>query len=60
VEFSPDGKYLVSRWEICGRLQATVEEMTKLDDGTTKGFIRVFDMPSGEEIQGMDGRRPCP
>lgn len=41
-------------WSNKGSLLVTGEEMTKLDDGSTKGWIRVFDMPSGKEIKAVN------
>ncbi len=41
-------------WSHEGQLLVTGEERTELDDGTTQGFIRVFDMNTGDEIQTLD------
>jgi len=41
-------------WSNKGSLLVTGEEMTKLDDGSTKGWIRVFDMPLGKEIKAVN------
>ena len=38
-------------WSNKGSLLASGEEMTKNQDGTTDGFIRIFDMPSGKELK---------
>ncbi len=41
-------------WSNKGSLLVTGEEKTELENGITKGFIRIFDMPSGKEIQTID------
>lgn len=41
-------------WSNKGSLLVTGEERSEKPDGTTQGFIRVFDMPSGNEIQTID------
>jgi WD40 repeat protein len=41
-------------WSNKGTLLVTGEEMTELQDSTTIGWIRVFDMPSGKEIKTID------
>ncbi len=41
-------------WSNKGSLLVTGEEMTKLPDGTTQGWIRIFDMPSGKEIKKLN------
>lgn len=41
-------------WSNTGSLLVAGEERTELADGTIQGFIRVFDMPSGNEIQTID------
>lgn len=41
-------------WSHRRSLLVTGEEMTKLGGGTTQGWIRVFDMPSGKEIKAID------
>lgn len=38
-------------WSNKGSILVSGEEMTKNEDGTTDGYIRVFDMPSGKEIK---------
>ncbi|MEO1051884.1 MAG: WD40 repeat domain-containing protein [Bacteroidota bacterium] len=41
-------------WSNTGLLLVSGEEMTKKDDGSTSGFIRVFELPSGKEISKID------
>jgi WD40 repeat protein len=41
-------------WSNNGSLLVTGEEKIKNDDGSTKGWIRVFDMPSGKEIKAIN------
>ncbi|MFW5831672.1 MAG: WD40 repeat domain-containing protein [Prolixibacteraceae bacterium] len=41
-------------WSNTGSLLVTGEERTETENDATKGFIRVFDMPSGNEIQTID------
>jgi len=41
-------------WSNEGMLLATGEEITVNDDGTTEGWIRIFDMPDGKEIRKMN------
>ncbi len=41
-------------WSHSGSLLVSGEEKMEMDDGTTQGFIRVFDMPAGKEIQAID------
>lgn len=41
-------------WSHKGSILVTGEEKTELENDSTKGFIRVFDMPSGNEIQTID------
>lgn len=41
-------------WSHQGRLLVTGEEKTEHADGTTQGWIRVFDMTDGTEIQTID------
>lgn len=41
-------------WSNQGSLLVSGEERTEHNDGSTEGFIRVFDMPSGEEIKTID------
>jgi len=41
-------------WSNSGSLLVSGEEKTILEDGSTEGYVRVFDMPSGEEIATMD------
>ena len=41
-------------WSNQGNLLVTGEEVTKKDDGSKEGYIRVFDMDSGEEIKTID------
>ncbi|MBV6644799.1 MAG: hypothetical protein KI790_05090 [Cyclobacteriaceae bacterium] len=41
-------------WSNTGSLLVSGEEMTKKKDGSTIGWIRIFDMPSGKEIKKID------
>ena len=41
-------------WSHEGDLLVTGEEKAKLDDGTTKGWIRVFDISQGKEIKTLN------
>ena len=41
-------------WSNTGSLLVSGEEETKKKDGSSQGFIRVFDMPSGKEIKTID------
>lgn len=41
-------------WSHNGLLLATGEERTEVNDELTKGWIRIFDMATGNEIQHMD------
>jgi len=41
-------------WSNTGSLMASGEEKTELEDGSTKGYIRVFDFPSGDEVANID------
>ncbi|MFW6289593.1 MAG: WD40 repeat domain-containing protein [Mariniphaga sp.] len=38
-------------WSHEGRLLVTGEERMEMEDGTTEGYIRVFDMPEGKQIK---------
>lgn len=41
-------------WSNQGSLLVSGEEKTEYEDGSTEGYIRVFDMPSGKEIKTID------
>jgi WD40 repeat protein len=41
-------------WSNKGSLLATGEEKTQLEDGSTRGNIRIFNMPEGEQIKVID------
>lgn len=41
-------------WSHEGSTLVTGEERMEMEDGSTKGFIRIFDMPAGEEIKSID------
>jgi len=41
-------------WSHSQSLLVTGEEKSEMDDGTIRGWIRVFDMPSGTEIKTLD------
>lgn len=41
-------------WSHQGRLLVTGEEKAKAEDGTIQGWIRIFDMPAGNEIKSID------
>lgn len=41
-------------WSHKGSLLVTGEERMEMDDGSTKGFIRIFDMPEGDEVKSID------
>lgn len=41
-------------WSHNGLILAVGEEKTELSDGTTEGWVRIFDMETGEEIQAFD------
>lgn len=41
-------------WSHEGTILATGEERMEMEDGTTKGSIRIFDMPAGEQIKEID------
>lgn len=41
-------------WSNEGTILVTGEERTENADGTTSGFLRVFEMPSGKEIASVD------
>ena len=41
-------------WSNHSKLLVSGEEKTVLEDGSTKGFLRVFDMPSGKVVATMD------
>ncbi len=41
-------------WANKGNLLATGEEFLKQPDGTTKGMIRIFNMPDGKEVRTLD------
>jgi len=41
-------------WSHTGSVLVTGEEKTELDNGDVQGWIRIFDMPDGEEIKTMN------
>ncbi len=41
-------------WSNKSNLLVCGEEKMELEDGNTKGFIRIFDMPKGKEIKAID------
>ena len=41
-------------WSNKGSLLVSGQEKMEMKDGSTKGFIRVFDMPAGKEITAID------
>ncbi len=44
-------------WSHKGLLLASGEEIMEMEDGTTHGYIRIFDMESGKEVQTLDHGR---